>query len=180
MTHPAPATPADRPPVGRPPAERPVEATILAFIAIFVGTGLVSALGALASAGDSDPWYVMLNKAPGTPPGFVFGLVWPALYILMAIGACMVWRAGGTWKRADSALGLYFLQLIANLGWSYLFFKYHLASAALIDIVALWVLVFVMIREFAKHSRLAAMMKYPYLAWLTFATYLNTWVVVAN
>ncbi|RYZ10960.1 MAG: tryptophan-rich sensory protein, partial [Alphaproteobacteria bacterium] len=74
MTQPAPAT---------GPAERPVEATILAFIAIFVGTALVSALGALASSGNADPWYVALNKAPGNPPGFVFGLVWPVLYILM-------------------------------------------------------------------------------------------------
>ena len=160
--------------------ERPVEATILAFIAIIAATALVAALGALASAGEADPWYAALNKAPGTPPGFVFGLVWPVLYILMAISACMVWRAGGTWRRADSALGLYFLQLVANLGWSFLFFKYHLATAALIDIAALWVLVFMMIREFGKHSRLAAMMQYPYLAWLTFAAYLNVWVVVAN
>jgi tryptophan-rich sensory protein len=161
-------------------AERPVEATILAFIAIFAATSLVAALGALASAGEADPWYAALNKAPGTPPGFVFGIVWPALYTLMVIGACMVWRAGGTWKGADSALGLYFLQLVANLGWSYLFFRYHLAAAALIDIAALWVLVFMMTREFHRHSRIAAMLQYPYLAWLTFAAYLNVWVVAAN
>ena len=160
------------------PAERPVEATILAFIAIIAATALVAALGALASGGDSDPWYAALNKAPGTPPGFVFGIVWPTLYVVMA--ACIVWRAGGTWKRADSALGLYFLQLVANLGWSYLFFKYHLATPALIDIAALWVLVFMMTREFGRHSKLAAMMQYPYLAWLTFAAYLNVWVVAAN
>ncbi len=162
------------------PVERPVEATILAFIAIIAATALVAALGALASAGDADPWYAALNKAPGTPPGFVFGVVWPALYTLMVIGACLVWRAGGGWKRADSALGLYFLQLVANLGWSYLFFKYHLAAAALIDIAALWVLVFMMTREFHLHSRVAAMLQYPYLAWLAYAAYLNTWVVAAN
>ncbi len=161
-------------------AERPVEATILAFIAIIAATALVAALGALASTGDADPWYATLNKAPGTPPGFVFGIVWPTLYTLMAIGACLVWRAGGGWKRADSALGLYFLQLVANLGWSYLFFRYHLAAAALIDMAALWVLVFMMIREFQRHSPVAAMMQYPYLAWLSFAAYLNVWVVVAN
>lgn len=172
MNHPAPA-PAAR-------GERPVEATILAFVAIIAMTALVSALGALASTGDADPWYAALNKAPGRPPGFVFGIVWPVLYVLMAIGACIVWRAGGTWKTADSALGLYFVQLVANLGWSYLFFKYHLATAALIDIAALWVLVFMMIREFGRHSRIAAMMQYPYLAWLTFAAYLNAWVVFAN
>jgi tryptophan-rich sensory protein len=162
------------------PAERPVEATILAFIAVIAATALVAALGALASAGDADPWYAALNKAPGTPPAFVFGVAWPTFYSLMAIGACLVWRAGGGWKRADSALGLYFLQLAANLGWSYLFFRYHLAAAALIDIAALWVLVFMMIREFRRHSPAAAMMQYPYLAWLTFAAYLNAWVVAAN
>ena len=161
-------------------AERPVEATVLAFIAIIGATALVAALGALASAGEADPWYATLDKAPGTPPGFVFGIVWPTLYTLMVIGACLVWRAGGTWKRADSALGLYFLQLVANLGWSYLFFRYHLAAAALIDIAALWVLVFMMTREFQRHSKVAAMMQYPYLAWLSFAAYLNAWVVVAN
>lgn len=161
-------------------AERPVEATVLAFIAIIAATALVAALGALASAGEADPWYAALNKAPGTPPGFVFGIVWPTLYTLMAIGACIAWRAGGGWKGADSALGLYFLQLAANLGWSYLFFRYHLAAAALIDIAALWVLVFMMTREFHRHSRVAAMLQYPYLAWLTYAAYLNTWVVAAN
>lgn len=167
-------------PVQAAQAERPVEATVLAFIAIIAATALVSALGALASNGDADPWYAALNKAPGNPPGFVFGIVWPALYTLMAIGACIVWRAGGTWKGVDSALGLYFLQLVANLGWSYLFFRYHLAAAALIDIAALWVLAFMMTREFGRHSRVAAMMQYPYLAWLTFAAYLNAWVVIAN
>ena len=80
----------------------------------------------------------------------------------------------------DLPPGLYFLQLVANLGWSYLFFRYHLATAALIDIAALWVLAFMMTREFHRHSRIAAMMQYPYLAWLTFAAYLNTWIVVAN
>ncbi len=173
MSHPAQAQKME-------PVERPVEATILAFIAIFLATALVAALGALASAGDADPWYAALNKAPGTPPGFVFGIVWPTLYTLMAISACRVWLSGGGWKRADSALGLYFLQLVANLGWSYLFFRYHLAAAALIDIAALWVLVFMMTREFHRHSPVAAMLQYPYLVWLTFAAYLNTWVVVAN
>ncbi len=161
-------------------AERPVEANIIAFVAIIASTALVAALGGLASIGEADPWYSTLNKAPGTPPGFVFGVVWPTLYTLMAISACMVWRAGGGWKRADSALGLYFVQLLANLAWSYLFFKFHLAAAALIDIAALWVLVFFMTREFQRHNRVAGMLQYSYIAWLTFAAYLNTWVVVAN
>jgi translocator protein len=160
--------------------DQPVEATVIAFIGIIAATALVAALGGLVSAGDQDPWYGALNKAPGTPPGFVFGTVWPILYMLMAIGACMVWRAAGSWKKADGALSVFFLQLLPNLGWTFLFFRYHLAMLALIDIVILWVLVAIMIKRFGKHSKVAAQLQWPYLAWLTFATYLNVWVVLAN
>lgn len=164
------------------PAEddRPVEATVLAFIGIIAATALVAALGGLVSSGAADPWYQQLDRAPGTPPGFVFGVVWPTLYSLMAIGACVVWRRAGSWKRADGALGLYFLQLLPNLGWSFLFFQYHQPALALLDIVILLALVAMMTREFHRHSAVAAQLQYPYLAWLTFAAYLNAWVVFAN
>jgi len=160
--------------------DRPVEATVLAFIAIIAATALVAALGGLVAGGDSDPWYRALNKAPGTPPGFVFGVVWPTLYTLMAIGACLVWREAGSWKRADGALGLFFFQLLPNLGWSFLFFQYHLPILALIDISILLIMAVMMTREFHRHSHIAGQLQYPYLVWLAFAAYLNAWVVFAN
>jgi translocator protein len=98
----------------------------------------------------------------------------------MAIGACILWRAAGSWKRADRALGLFFLQLLPNLGWTFLFFHYHLAVLALLDILILWILVAMMIGRFHRLSKVAAQLQYPYLVWLTFATYLNAWAVFAN
>jgi tryptophan-rich sensory protein len=160
--------------------DRPVEATVLAFIAIIGATALVAALGGLVSASEADPWYASLSKAPGNPPAFVFGIVWPTLYTLMAIGACMVWQSAGSWKKADMALGLFFAQLAPNLAWSFLFFRYHLALAALIDIMVLLVLAAMMTAEFHRHSRIAGWLQYPYIAWLSFAMYLNAWVVFAN
>ncbi|HEX5007881.1 MAG TPA: TspO/MBR family protein [Hyphomonadaceae bacterium] len=164
------------------PADTPrsVELTVLIFTAIIGATALVAALGGLVAGGEADPWYAALDKAPGNPPGFVFALVWPALYALMAIGACLVWNATGSWKRTDGALGLFFVQLVPNLAWSWLFFGINQPLLALIDIAILWILVALMIREFHRHSALAAVMQYPYLAWLSFATYLNAWVVFAN
>lgn len=159
--------------------EKPVEITLLALVAIIAATALTAALGGLVSAGENDPWYAALSHAPGTPPGVAFAIVWPTLYTLMAVGACMTWNASG-WRKSDTAMGVYFLQLLANLGWSVLFFRYHLAAAALVDIAVLWVLVFLMIREFGRHSRIASQLQWPYLAWLTFAFYLNAWVVFAN
>jgi translocator protein len=164
------------------PAEnaRPVELTLLIFTAIIGATALVAALGGLVAVGEADPWYTALNKAPGNPPGFVFGIVWPALYALMAIGACLVWNAAGSWRRTDGALGLFFVQLVPNLAWSWLFFGLHQPLLALMDIAIVWIMAALMIREFHRHSSLAATMQYPYLAWLTFAAYLNAWVVFAN
>jgi translocator protein len=164
------------------PAEnaRPVELTVLVFIAIIGATALVAALGGLVATGEADPWYTALNKAPGNPPGFVFGLVWPALYALMAIGACMVWQSVGSWKRTDGALGLFFLQLVPNLAWSLLFFGLQQPLLALIDMAILLIMATLMVREFHRYNPLAAMLQYPYLAWLAFAAYLNAWVVFAN
>jgi benzodiazapine receptor len=156
-----------------PENQRSPEATMFALAAILVATSLVAGLGALASGGESDPWYAALDKAPGTPPGFVFGIVWPILYALMAVSAFMAWRGG-------ARLGLFAAQLVVNLAWSYLFFYFHQPIPALIDIVVLWVLVFMMIRQFGRHSRLAGMLQVPYLLWLSFATYLNAWVVFAT
>jgi|JI7StandDraft_1071085.scaffolds.fasta_scaffold01443_10 benzodiazapine receptor len=160
-------------PVTETAGKRTPEATMLALVAILAATSLVAGLGALTSGGEADPWYAALNKAPGNPPGFVFGIVWPMLYALMAAGAFMAWRAG-------AHLGLFFLQLVVNFGWSYLFFEFHQPLIALVDIMVLWVLVLLMIRQFHRHNPLAAWIQTPYLAWLSFAAYLNAWVVFAN
>lgn len=153
--------------------KRTPEATMLALAAILAMTSLVAGLGALTSGGEADPWYAALNKAPGNPPGFVFGIVWPMLYALMAVGAFNALRAG-------ARLWLFFVQLAVNFAWSYLFFEFHQPLIALIDIAILWVLVFLMIRQFHRHSPIAGWLQAPYLAWLSFAAYLNAWVVFAN
>jgi tryptophan-rich sensory protein len=163
-----------------PHASHPHDRRLAAWAAIIVATLSVAVLGGLASGGESDPWYQALNKAPGTPPGIVFAVVWPLLYTLMALGAGLAWNGAGGWKRADDALGVFFCQLIANLGWTVLFFAQHAPVAALIDIVALWVLVLLMMMAFAKHSLVAAQLQIPYLLWLTFAAYLNGYAVFAN
>src|SRR5262249_30848258 len=156
---------------------RSSELTVLVFTAIIAATALVAALGGLFRVGNADPWFVALNKAPGSPPTFVFGIVWPALYALMAVGACLVWQAAGSWKRTDGALSLFFVQLVPNLAWAWLLFGLHQPLLALIDKAILIVLAVLMVREFHRHSTIAAMLQYPYLAWLAFTGYLNAWIV---
>jgi tryptophan-rich sensory protein len=168
-------------PAGAAPARggRPVEAHILALLVIAGAAILASVLGGSVSGGETDPWYQALDKSPLNPPGFVFGVVWSTLYTLMALGAYLVWRRAG-WRGGARALALYFAQLVANLGWSVLFFGLRQPVAALADLVLLWVLIALMIAAFWHHSRVAAQLQLPYLAWVTFAGYLNGYIVVAN
>lgn len=157
--------------------KRPALVTILL---ILVLTAATAALGAIVSGGESDPWYAALNKAPLNPPGAVFGIVWPILYALMALGAVLVRIKAGSFAAASSALGLYFTQLAVNLSWSWLFFGFHQVLYAMIALVIFWLLIVAMMRSFAKHSWAAAILQLPYLIWVSFAGYLNGCIVVMN
>jgi tryptophan-rich sensory protein len=157
--------------------KRPAAVTLILILLVTVAT---AALGALVSGGDSDPWYAALNKAPLNPPGAVFGIVWPILYTLMALGAVLVRMKAGSFAAASSALGLYFTQLAVNLSWSWLFFGFHSPLLAMIALVILWFLILGMIRSFAKHSWAAAGLQLPYLVWVTFAGYLNGSILLLN
>ena len=156
---------------------RPATFTILMIVLV---TAATAALGALVSGGDSDPWYAALNKSPLTPPGPVFGSVWPILYCLMALGAVLVRIKAGSFAAASRPLGIYFTQLTVNLSWSWLFFGFQQVLLALIAIGVLLVLILAMIRSFARISIAAGLLQIPYLLWLGFATYLNASVLALN
>ena len=129
-------------------------------------------VGSLASSNTgTDSWYQGLVKSNLNPPGYVFGIVWPILYLLMGITA---WRAFYTIKK------LFYVQLFFNAIWSWLFFSFHLPLISLIDI---WLLIFINIKILfmvLKEDKLAAFLYTPYIVWLLFASYLNLFIVLNN
>ena len=152
----------------------------LTYGAIILATVAVAYLGAQISTGSDDAWYASLNKDPLTPPDWVFAVVWPVLFILMAAGAIMGRRAAGSYEAASGALGLYFAQLIPNLAWSYAFFGFSQPTLALLILLTLWVMIIAMMASFWRWSRRAAWLQLPYLIWTSFAGYLNAFIVAAN
>jgi len=158
----------------------PHKPAALTIFLIAVVTAATAGLGAAVSGGSEDVWYFALEKPGLTPPDIIFAVVWPILFSLMALGAVLVRLTAGSFNAASAALGLYFSQLTANLAWSWLFFGFQQVQIAMITLVALWLLVFAMIRVFAKHSRAAAFMQVPYLLWVTFAGYLNASILILN
>ena len=146
----------------------PLRATAIVAVCLLV-TFSAAALGTLFPP---DVWYAKLQRPALAPPNWIFGPVWTTLYGLMAIAAALVWTKAG-WQKARLPLGLYATQLALNAAWTALFFGLHRPDLALVDIVLLWLAIFATMATFARHSCVAAMLLAPYLAWVSFATYLN-------
>ena len=129
-----------------------------------------AALGGAFTSGAIPGWYAQLSKPAWTPPNQVFGPVWSALYLMMAVAAWLVWRRGGA---IALPLVLFGLQLAFNVAWSGLFFGLHRPGAAFADIIALWGLILATLLTFWRVSAPAGVLMAPYLAWVTFAAALN-------
>lgn len=153
-----------------PKTQQPSSLHLAAFLVSLVLVIIVAALGGIASA-DAAGDYGKLAQPGWAPPSYLFGPVWSALYLLMAVAAWLVWRVDPRWR--NPAIIAYGVQLVLNLLWSPLFFGLGWRGLALIDIVLLDLAVAVTITLFWRIHRPAAAMMVPYLAWILFATALN-------
>ena len=146
------------------------------FLAVCLGTAGLGAAVTNLSVGD---WYASLAKPSWNPPNWVFGPVWTALYLGMAVAVWLVWRKQGL-AGARLPLLLFALQLFFNAAWSALFFGLRNPGLALIEIGLLWLAILATMVAFRRVSPWAAAMLAPYLAWVSFATALNGAIWSAN
>ena len=142
-------------------------ALVLVPLIVLIG----SLVGALSGSGDTS-WYAALEKPSFQPPSYLFGIVWPILYALMAFALVNVIQARGSRWRA-MAIGLFVAQLIVNLLWSPIFFGMHQVSFAFFWILLMIGLAVATTVIFARVRRIAAWLMLPYLAWISFAAVLN-------
>ncbi len=140
------------------------------FIPVILG-GIV----ALLISGSMD--YNDLNRPPLSPPGFIFGIVWTVLYILMGVSYGIIASKDLVDKNINT---IYYLQLFVNLLWPIAFFIFKWRLFAFIWLLLLIILVIKMIIDFYKKNQLSAYLQIPYLLWCTFAAYLNLGVYLLN
>lgn len=149
---------------------------LLGWVALAATAGVV---GGIASR-DAAVFYGALVKPSWAPPGWLFGPVWSALYLLMGVAAWLVWRARPA-TPADRAtrrrgLALFVGQIALNALWTFLFFAWRQGALAFAEIVLLWLAVAITTWHFGRVRPLAAWLLVPYLGWVSFATAL-TWAV---
>ncbi len=129
-------------------------------IIICEGMGM---LGSMATTPKIGNWYSTLNKPFFNPPSWIFAPVWTLLFLLMGISLYLGWEK---YKSLTKPVFKWFwIQLVLNTLWSFIFFGMEKPGLALIEIIILWW----SIRKTMKNFRLLT----PYLAWVSFATILN-------
>ncbi len=115
------------------------------------------------------PFYAALRKPAWTPPDAIFSPVWTVLYVMIAVAGWIVWRAQGF----GPALWLWLAQLGFNGAWSRIMFGDKQITHALVDIVALWLVILAFIVAAWPVRRSASVLFVPYFLWVTFAAALN-------
>ncbi len=111
------------------------------------------------------------------PPAILFPIVWTILYCLMGISYGILKSNNLTDDKINS---IYYTQLIVNLLWSIIFFTFKLRLLAYIWIILLIVLVIIMISRFYEKNKISGLLQLPYLAWITFASFLNLSIYLLN
>lgn len=123
----------------------------------------------------NEEWYKALPKSSLTPPSIVFKIVWPILYASMAVSLGFFLSSGG-WK-SKTGLAFFLLQLGLNLMWSPVFFRWRKPKWGLLLIILTWILLLGTVILFYQQDRKAGLILTPYLLWLSFAAYLNFYIV---
>lgn len=117
-------------------------------------------------------WYKSLNRSPLTPPGWVFGVVWPILYTMIGyvLANLDVSNTSKYWLYAN---------LILNYLWIIVFnrvrnYKYSF----LIILGMIMTLVGFYITNMSQEN--LSLVLIPYFIWLIFASFLNYYIWTEN
>ena len=139
--------------------------TALAIGGLFTGEGV-----------DSD-WYYNLNKAPWTPPGWVFGLAWTSIMLCYSFYMAILYKSD---PRGNKVIILYAAQLLLNVAWNPLFFYFQNALIALFCILFLTIIIAYFLFRNNKTMRWSSLLILPYFVWLCVAASLNFYIVIYN
>ena len=143
--------------------------SLLVLVAFVVASFAAAATGVIFRPGE---WYKQLDKPRWRPPDRLFAPVWTVLYASIALSGWLVWLEAGI-AGAALPLGVYVVQLLLNAAWTPIFFGRHRTGLALVEILVLWAAILATIVLFQPVSAGAALLLFPYLVWVSFASALN-------
>ena len=135
-------------------------------------TFLIAWIGGLSTIYSDWTWYESLNKPFFNPPNYLFGIIWPILYVLMAVVSFL---------QAQNIFKLYLMQIMLNGLWSWLFFVFQSTAFAFLDIVLLIFLNILLLKKLRENQAWISVFLYvPYVLWICFASVLNLSIIILN
>lgn len=144
---------------------------------LLLNFGALALGGLFTGKGVPSEWYANLNKAPWTPPGWVFGAAWTT--IMLCFTFYMTYAMKST-KQINVLIVLFALQWILNVLWNPVFFYYHNALMGLVVICLLTILVTYIGAKYRAELQWKSLLILPYIVWLLIATSLNAYILVKN
>ena len=142
---------------------------VLNFSALVIGSWLMD-------NGPMTNWYISLNQAPWTPPGWVFGVAWTTIMICFSLYMAYLYIEISN----SSLVLLYLTQLSLNISWNYIFFNQHAIGYGLMCIIALTTIVTLFLINYRKLLQFKSLLIVPYFLWLLIATSLNAYIYFYN
>ena len=163
-------------------AEHPVRNGLIA--TSFILCPLVGGLISSAITGSAMMNFDKLNQPPLAPPAWLFPVVWTILYLLMGVAIYLIYRIKPKDKKQAllkrQEMVLFFTQLMLNFMWTILFFRLEVRYFAFGWLLLMWMMILALIILAFKNQKVVAWCLMPYLAWCTFAAYLNIMIAVLN
>jgi len=147
---------------------------VLFLIINFSGLGIGSYF---TGKGVSSDWYQNLNKAPWTPPGWIFGAIWTVIMICFAIYMAYAWKFI---ENTRIVIVLFSLQWMLNALWNPVFFYYQNIILSLVIIVTLTLLIGFFLINYWNDLANKSVLLLPYSIWLLIATSLNGYILFKN
>jgi benzodiazapine receptor len=149
------------------------QALILFFIINFSALGIGSWL---MDNGPMSEWYINLNQAPWTPPGWLFGVAWTTIMICFSFFMANLVKV----KSNVFVFLLFSIQFVLNVIWNYLFFNMHLIGLGLVIILLLTVAVAIFLFKHIPDLKAKTWLIVPYFVWLLIASSLNAYILLNN
>ena len=130
----------------------------------------------LMDNGPMKGWYLHLNQAPWSPPGWVFGAAWTTIMICFSIYMAYLFK----FCKDSKLIVLFGIQFVLNVIWNYIFFNQHLIGIGLIVIVILTIIIGTFLISYNNKLKIKSLLIVPYFLWLLIATSLNTYIYLYN
>ena len=151
--------------------------SLLCWIILFE---IIAYLMGMISKTGIDEWYVGINRSSLTPPNYIFPIVWPILYAMIATAGWYLWSIPNNSLSLSISKNCFIIQTLLNWAWSPIFFYFHLPNLALMCIVLIILFTLTIIYKSYKSQPKVSMLLGPYVLWSMFAFYLNAYICIYN